>query len=96
MRVTSINTAYNITNKKYLERLNNGQKIDNLTINPYVEENDTRHITINISPTICIIEDGEVDIWIDIDIYQAELLGKRILSLVADRKEYLEAKLNEE
>jgi hypothetical protein len=94
MRITTINSTYTITDEKTLENISKGEKIHNLEITAYIEEESrSRHITLNISPNNSIIE--QVDIWLDVDIYQAELLGKKILQLVENRKQYLEAKLNE-
>ncbi len=95
MRITTINSTYTITDEKTLENISKGEKIYNLEITAYIEEESrSRHITLNISPNSSITE--QVDIWLDIDIYQAELLGKKILQLVENRKEYLEAKLKED
>ena len=64
----------------------------NLSIYAYIGEDFDRHISFNIDE-----EDvNGFDIWMDIDIYQAELLGKKILQLVENRKQYLEAKFNKD
>jgi hypothetical protein len=93
MKIIPINTTCTITDKKTLEKIDKQEKIYNLEISAYVEESFTRHITLNISPDI---ETEGFDIFLDVDIYQAELLGKRILQLVENRKQYLETKLNED
>jgi hypothetical protein len=94
MKIIPINTTCTITDKKTLEKIDKQEKIYNLEISAYVEQSFTRHITLNISP------DGDChdgfDIWLDVDIYQAELLGKKLLELVENRKQYLEAKFIEE
>ena len=94
MKIIPINTTCTITDKKTLEKIDKQEEIYNLEISAYVEESFTRHITLNISP------DGDhhdgFDIWLDVDIYQAELLGKKILQLVENRKQYLQSKLNED
>lgn len=93
MKIIPINTTCTITDKKTLEKIDKQEEIYNLEISAYVEESFTRHITLNISPDI---ETEGFDIFLDVDIYQAELLGKRILQLVENRKQYLETKLNED
>ena len=95
MRITTINSTYTITDEKTLKNISKGDKIYNLEITAYIEEESrSRHITLNISPDSSITE--QVDIWLDIDIYQAELLGRNLLQLVENRKQYLESKLKEE
>ena len=93
MKIIPINTTCTITDKKTLEKIDKQEEIYNLEISAYVEESFTRHITLNISPDI---ETEGFDIFLDVDIYQAELLGKKILQLVENRKQYLETKLNED
>lgn len=94
MKIIPTNTTCTITDKQTLEKITKGEKIYNLEISACVEESFTRHITLNISP------DGDYhdgfDIWLDVDVYQAELLGKKILQLVKNRKQYLQSKLNED
>ncbi len=94
MRIIPINTTYTVTDTETLEKITKGEKIYNLEISAYVEESFTRHITLNISPN-GDYHDG-FDIWLDVDIYQAELLGRKLLQLAENRKEYLQAKLKED
>jgi hypothetical protein len=92
MRIKAINTQIGIDNKSVVEQIQKNECKLNLSIYAYVAEDCDRHISFNIDE-----EDlNGFDIWMDIDIYQAELLGKRILQLVENRKQYLESKLNEE
>lgn len=92
MRIKAINTQIGIDDKSIIEQIQKNECELNLSICAYIGEDFDRHISFNIDE-----EDvNGFDIWMDIDIYQAELLGKRILQLVENRKEYLEAKLKEE
>jgi hypothetical protein len=91
MRIKAINTAIGIDDKSIIEDIQKNECKLNLSICAYIGEDFDRHISFNIDE-----EDvNGFDIWMDIDIYQAELLGKKILQLVENRKQYLEAKLNE-
>lgn len=91
MRIKAINTAIGIDNKSIIEKIQKNECKLNLSIHAYIAEDFDRYISFNIDE-----EDvNGFDIWMDIDIYQAELLGKRILQLVENRKQYLEAKLND-
>jgi len=93
MRFTTINTNVDITNDLAIESIPEHKTPFPLEISVYVEdENVSRHITINISPEIDI--DG-FDIWLDLDIYQAELLAKKLDSLVHGRKMFLRNKMKE-
>ena len=94
MRITTINTNCAIDSKTILRSLGKREKIHDLEITVYVEEDFTRHITLNISPDM-EYHNG-FDIWLDVDIYQAELLGRKLLQLVENRKQYLESKLKED
>ncbi len=67
-----------------------------LRLNAYVEEKDTKYITLSISDEICMYEDNNFDLWLDLDIYQAELLAKKLMILVEDRKKYMSDFLNHE
>lgn len=80
MRFTAINTSIAIDSKRILKEMELG-------INAYIGEEDIdRHISINICP-----DDGinGFDIWMDLDIYQAELLSKKLEQLVWNRKKFL-------
>jgi hypothetical protein len=90
MRIKAINTVIGIDNKSIIEEIQKNECKLNLSIHAYIAEDFDRYISFNIDQ-----EDvNGFDIWMDIDIYQAELLGKKILQLVENRKQYLEAKLN--
>ena len=92
MKFKSINTSTEISNVKVINSLKKGDGKILLGILPYVEEKVSRHITLNISPNeLSTDEDllGDYNIWLDLDIYQAELFGKKILELVENRKEFL-------
>jgi len=63
-------------------------------ITAYVEEKQTKHITFNITENN--IDSDDFNLWLDIDIYQAELLAKKILCLVAERKKFMSKILDNE
>jgi len=93
MNFTTIKSSICVTSNIVLEEAKTtpGYKGD-LSMSVYVEEEDeSRHITFNIDHDI---HEG-VDVFLDMDIYQAELLGKKILELVNNRKEFLENKFKE-
>lgn len=86
MRITSINTQISIDNNHVVSKIIKNKCKLNLGLNVYIGEEDfDRHISLNIDDT----EVNGFDIWLDIDIYQAELLGKKILELVENRKQFL-------
>jgi hypothetical protein len=92
MRIKAINTQIGIDNKRIIEDIKKNQCNLNLSIHAYIGEDFDRHISFNIDE-----EDvNGFDIWMDIDIYQAELLGKKILQLVENRKKYLQDNILEE
>ena len=87
MRFTAINTSIAIDRKRILKELETNKCELELGINAYIGEEDIdRHISINICP-----DDGinGFDIWMDLDIYQAELLSKKLEQLVWNRKKFL-------
>jgi len=93
MKFTAINTKVDIENDLAIKAITEKTDIFDLEISAYIEEeNYSRHITINISPDI---ETDGFDIWLDLDIYQAELLAWKLKQLVKNRKQFLESKLNE-
>lgn len=93
MRITTINSKLSIDDKNALEKLRKKEDIYPLGISAYIEEESlSRHITLNICPDI---EINGFDIWLDIDIYQAEILAKKIHQLVSNRKAFLDKKFNE-
>ena len=92
MRIKAINTQIGIDSTSILEQLKKNECNLNLSICAYIGEDCDRYISIGIDE-----EDvNGFDIWMDIDIYQAELFGRKILQLVENRKEYLEGKLQED
>jgi hypothetical protein len=94
MKFTSINTNLDITNKTAIKAINKKDKIFPLEISAYIEEeNFSRHITLNISPDI---ETDGFDIWLDLDICQAELLAMKIKELCINRRKFLINKMKEE
>ena len=87
MRFTAINTSIAIDSKRILKEMETNKCELGLGINAYIGEEDIdRHISINICP-----DDGinGFDIWMDLDIYQAELLSKKLEQLVWNRKKFL-------
>lgn len=93
MKFTSINTNLDITNDVAIKAIKKKEKIFPLEISAYIEEDFSRHITLNISPDIEI--DG-FDIWLDLDICQAELLAMKIKELCINRRKFLLNKMKEE
>ena len=94
MKFTATNTNLDITNTIAIDAIIKKEKIFPLEISAYIEEeNFSRHITLNISPDI---ETEGFDIWLDLDIYQAELLCRKLQNLVSNRKKFLENKLTDD
>lgn len=93
MRFTAINTNIGIESERILNKIKKGECKLNLDIVAYIGEEDyDRHITLNICPEI---EPNGFDIWLDFDIYQAELLSIKIQQLVSNRKAFLKNKMQE-
>jgi hypothetical protein len=87
MRITAINTNISIDSKRILKQLKNNKCKLDLGINAYIgEEEFDRHISINVCPDDSV---NGFDIWLDLDIYQAELLSKKLDELVMNRKRFL-------
>ena len=87
MRFTAINTSIAIDSKRILKEMETNKCGFELGINAYIGEEDIdRHISINICPDDSI---NGFDIWMDLDIYQAELLSKKLEQLVWNRKKFL-------
>lgn len=87
MRFTAINTNIGIESERILNEIKKRECKLNLDIVAYIGEEDyDRHITLNICPEI---ETNGFDIWLDLDIYQAELLAKKLEQLVMNRKRFL-------
>jgi len=94
MKFTTINSLINITQPDVLEEINSGSSKIDLTIHPYIEEESySRHISLLISRKLDT--DQDCDIYLDLDIYQAELLAHKLHSLVHNRKVFLKSKMNE-
>lgn len=93
MKFTSINSLFNITDDRILKGIIKGNESASLSISAYIEEDHTRHITLWISSEQTT--DDDCDVYLDLDIYQAELFAKKLQSLVDDRKMFLEKKMNE-
>ena len=94
MKFTTINSLINITQHDVLEEINSGSSKIDLTIHPYIEEESySRHITLLISRDSS--SDQDCDIYLDLDIYQAELLAHKLHSLVHNRKVFLKSKMKE-
>ena len=88
MKFTTINSLINITQPDVLEEINSGSSKIYLTIHPYIEEESySRHISLLISRDSS--SDQDCDIYLDLDIYQAELLSKKLEQLVWNRKKFL-------
>lgn len=87
--IKPISTAIDIQEKFYNETKKN--KPD-LILRTYIEEKTSKHITINI--TNDILYEDEFNLWLDIDICQAELLAKKLQLLIDDRKKYMLEFLN--
>jgi len=94
MKFTTINSLINITQHDVLEEINSGSSEIDLTIHPYIEEESySRHISLLISRNLD--NEQDCDIYLDLDIYQAELLAHKLHSLVHNRKVFLKSKMNE-
>ena len=94
MKFTSINTNLDITNDIAIKAIKKKEKIFPLEISAYIEEEKlSRHITLNISPDI---ETDGFDIWLDLDICQAELLAMKIKELCINRRKFLLNKMKED
>jgi hypothetical protein len=94
MKFTTINSLINITQHDVLEEINSGSSNIDLTIHPYIEEESySRHISLLISRDSS--SDQDCDIYLDLDIYQAELLAHKLHSLVHNRKVFLKSKMND-
>lgn len=93
MKFTSIKTNLDITNDIAIKAIKKKEKIFPLEISAYIEEEKfSRHITLNISPDI---ETEGFDIWLDLDICQAELLAMKIKELCINRRKFLLNKMKE-
>ena len=94
MKFTATNTNLDITNTIAIDAIMKKEKIFPLEISAYIEEeNFSRHISLNISPDI---ETEGFDIWLDLDICQAELLAMKIKELCINRRKFLLNKMKED
>jgi hypothetical protein len=94
MKFTTINSLISITQDDVLEKINNGETKIDLTIYPYIEEEScSRHISLLISRNSS--NDQDCDIYLDLDIYQCQLLAHKLHLLVHNRKVFLKSKMNE-
>ena len=90
-KFTPINTAidvqedtYNKIKKKNIE----------LCMSAYIEEKGAKYITLNISENL--LGSDDFNIWLDLDIFQAELLALKLKKLVEDRKMFMSQILQNE
>lgn len=91
--ITPINTNLDIC-EETVELLKEKKYKPSFVISAYVEEKATKYITLNITENN--IDSDDFNLWLDIDIYQAELLSNKILSLVKERKEFMAKILDDE
>lgn len=82
--ITPINSALDIQESFFKE---SKKENPSLVFNAYVEQSGTKYITINICENN--LDSDDFNLWLDVDIFQAELFAKKILKLVADRKSYM-------
>ena len=83
-RFTPINTAIDVQEDTYKKIKKSNIE---LCLHAYIEQEGTKYITLNISENL--LDSDDFNIWLDLDIYQAELLAKKLTQLVEDRKEYM-------
>lgn len=82
--IKPVNTAIDIQEDYY----NNIKKTNpDLVLIPYIEEKSSKFISINITDDNLYCDD--FNLWLDIDICQAELLAKKLQMLIDDRKKYM-------
>ena len=82
--IKPIYTAIDIQEEFY----NNIKKTkQDLVLIPYVDEKSSKFITINITDDN--LHSDDFNLWLDIDICQAELLAKKLQILIDDRKKYM-------
>lgn len=94
MRFTSIKSSLSIEDESIIAKINDKGYLDTeLTISASVEQSGTRYISFWINHESS--SEDALDIYLDLDIYQAELFAKKLQSLVDERKMYLENKMKE-
>lgn len=86
--IKPISTAIDITEEFYIQTKKNKTQ---LVLLPYIEEKSSEFITINITDYLGA---DDFNLWLDIDICQAELLAKKLQLLIDDRKKYMLEFLN--
>ena len=91
--ITPINSVIEI-HEDFYKRTKQGNIDPDLCFNAYIEDRFSKHITINITRNIVTEEDSEFDLWIDIDICQAEVFAKKLQILIDDRKKIMLQYLN--
>ena len=92
MNIKPINTIIDVNDCKFTKNIIKGKEEKNtpLLLTAYIEDDSVdEHITINICPDPEVL-DGGFDIWIDYDLYHAELLMKRLKFLIDNRKKFIE------
>lgn len=90
-KFTPINTAVDIQNETYLKSKKNNIE---LCLSAYIEQKGTKYITLNISENL--LDSDDFNIWLDLDIFQAELLALKLKKLVEDRKMFMSQILQNE
>ena len=86
--IKPISTAIDIQEEFYIKTKKNKPE---LVLLPYIEEKSSNFITINITDDLGV---DDFNLWLDIDICQAELLAKKLQLLIDDRKKYMLEFLN--
>ena len=86
--IKPIYTAIDIQEEFYIKTKKNKPE---LVLLPYIEEKSSNFITINITDDLGV---DDFNLWLDIDICQAELLAKKLQLLIDDRKKYMLEFLN--
>ena len=95
MKIKPKNTIIDINDCEFNRNIMKGKEEKNtpLLLSAYIEEElYSEHITINICPDPEVL-DGGFDIFLDYDVYQAELLMKRLKFLIDNRKKFIEKDL---
>ena len=86
--IKPISTVIDIQEEFYIKTKKNKPE---LVLLPYIEEKSSNFITINITDDLGV---DDFNLWLDIDICQAELLAKKLQLLIDDRKKYMLEFLN--
>jgi len=91
--ITPLNSILDVC-EEVVSLLSDKKYKPDFVVTAYIEEKQTKHITFNITENN--IDSDNFNLWLDIDIYQAELLAKKILCLVEDRKVFMSKILDNE